>query len=162
MIQQRVSHGSLKGWRGFALIGAVAVIVILGSNLFYYLGRWIGNAASLLFILFGMGVAWFLLDRYVMSFVYACDGSCLRVRRAYGRYERFMADIWLNGIQCCGSPEEVARRCPGARTQRAVKPECPIAPLAVAYNDAGKTAVIVLQPEDKLKDVIVRAARKGK
>ena len=134
--------------------------MILGSNLFYALGRYIGNAASLLFILFGMGVAWFLLNRYVMSFVYTCDGSCLRVRRAYGRYERQMADIWLNGIQRCGTLEDVKRRCPGARVQRAVKPECPIEPLAVAYNDAGRIAIMVLQPEDALRQVIVKAAKK--
>lgn len=160
MIQQRVSHRSLQGWRGVALIAVIALGVILGSNLFYYLGRWIGNAASLLFILFGMGVAWFLLNRYVMSFVYTCDGSCLRVRRAYSRYERQMADIWLNGIQRCGSLEDVKRRCPGARVQRAVKPECAIEPLAVAYNDAGRTAIMVLQPEDALRDVIIKAAKK--
>lgn len=160
MIQQRVSHGSLNGWRGVALIAVIALGVILGSNLFYYLGKYIGNAASLLFIVFGMGVAWFLLNRYVMSFVYVCDGSCLRVRRAYGRYERFMADVWLNGVTCCGTLDDVRRRCPGARVQRAVKPECAIKPLAVAYNDAGRTAIVVLQPEDKLRDVIVRAVRK--
>lgn len=160
MIQQRVSHRSLQGWRGVALIAVIALGVILDSNLFYYLGRWIGNAASLMFILFGMGVAWFLLNRYVMSFVYTCDGSCLRVRRAYGRYERQMADIWLNGIQRCGTLEDVKRRCPGARVQRAVKPECPIEPLAVAYNDAGRTAIMVLQPEDALRQVIVKAAKK--
>ena len=160
MIQQRVSHGSLNGWRGVTLIAVIALGVILGSNFFYYLGRYIGNAASLLFILFGMGVAWFLLNRYVMSFVYVCDGSCLRVRRAYGRYERFMADVWLNGIQCCGSLEEVRRRCPGARVQRAVKPECEIEPLAVGYNDAGKTAIVVLQPEEALRGVILKAVKK--
>ena len=124
------------------------------------LGINLALAGNLLFILFGMGVAWFLLNRYVMSFVYLCDGSCLRVRRAYGRYERQMADIWLNGIRCCGALEDVKRRCPGARVQRAVKPECAIEPLAVAYNDAGKTAVMVLQPEDELRDVIVKAAKK--
>lgn len=159
MIQQRVSHRPLNGWRGVALIAVIAVVVILSSNLFYYLGRWLGNTASLLFILFGMGVAWFLLNRYVMSFVYACDGSCLRVRRAYGRYERFMADIWLNGIQYCGSLEDARRRFPSARVQRAVKPECSIEPLAVAYNDAGKAAIVVLQPEDELRAAILKAVK---
>lgn len=160
MIQQRVSHRSLNGWRGVALIAVIALGVILGSNFFYFLGRYIGNAASLLFILFGMGVAWFLLNRYVMSFVYVCDSSCLRVRRAYGRYERAMADMWLNGIQCCGALEEVRRRCPGARVQRAVKPECAIEPLAVGYNDAGRTAILVLQPDEALRAVILKAVKK--
>ena len=160
MIEQRVAHRSLEGWRGFALIAAIALLVILGSNFFYALSRWIGNASSLLFILFGMGVAGFLLYRYVMSFVYTCDGSCLRVRRAYGRYQRAMADIWLNGVQACGSYEDMKRRFPAARVQRAVKPECDIAPLAVAYNDAGKVAIMVMQPNDAMRKVIADAVKK--
>ena len=160
MIEQRVEHGSLNGWRGVALIAAIAAAVILGSRLFTWLGRYIGNAASLLFILYGCGIAWFLLYRYVMSFVYTCDGSCLRVRRAYGRYQRAMADIWLNGVQACGSYEDMKRRFPSARTQRAVKPECDIAPLAVAYNDAGKVAIMVMQPNDALREAILNAVKK--
>ena len=161
MIEQHVAHGSMKGWRGVALIGAVALVVILGSNFFYFLSRYIGNAASPMFIAFGMAVAWFLLNRYVMGFAYYFDGSCLRVRRTYGRYQRQVADVWLNGVKACGTLEEVRRRCPGARLQRAVKPECPIEPLAVAFNDAGKTAILLLQPEGKLRDVILGAV-KGK
>lgn len=159
MIEQRVSHRSLQGWRGVALIAVIALGVILGSNLFYYLGRWIGNAASLLFILFGMGVAWFLLNRYVMGFVYYCDGSCIRVRRTYGRYMRVVADVWLNGVQACGSLDEMRRRFPGARVQRAVKPECAIPMLAVAYNDAGRTAILLMQPNESLREVILRAVK---
>ena len=159
MIQQRVSHGSLNGWRGVALIAVIALGVILGSNFFYYLGRYIGNAASLLFILFGMGVAWFLLNRYVMSFVYVCDGSCLRVRRAYGRYERFMADVWLNGIQACGPLDAMKSRFSGAKVHKAVRPECHIEPLAVVYNDAGRTAILLMQPDDALRAVILRAVK---
>ena len=41
-----------------------------------------------------------------------------------------------------------------------MKPECPIEPLAVAYNDAGRIAIMVLQPEDALRQVIVKAAKK--
>lgn len=160
MIEQRVAHRSLEGWRGIALIGAIAVLVILSSNLFDALGRWIGNASSLLFILFSMGVAGFLLRRYVMSFVYTCDGSCLRVRRAYGRYQRAMADIWLNGIQACGPLDAMRQRFPGARAQRAVRPECDIESLAVAYNDAGKIAIMLMQPNEALRKVIKDAVRK--
>lgn len=159
MLEQRVSHRSLQGWRGVALIAVIALGVILGSNFFYYIGRWIGNLSSLLFILFGMGVAGFLLNRYVMGFVYLCDGSCLRVRRTYGRYQRAVADVWLNGVQACGSLEDMRRRFPGARAQRAVKPECEIAPLTVAYNDAGRVALLVLQPDEALKAVILKAVR---
>lgn len=161
MIEQRVSHRSMQGWRGAVLVAVVAVVVILSSNFFYFISRWIGNAASPLFILFGMGVAWFLLNRYVMSFVYYCDGSCLRIRRAYGRYQRQVADVWLNGVKACGTLQDIKARFPGARTQRAVKPECEIPPLAVAFNDAGKTAIVLLQPGEELREVLMKAVKRN-
>lgn len=160
MIEQRVENRSPKGLRGVGLIALIAAAVILGSNFFYFIGRFIGSAASILFIIFGVGVAWLLMDWYVLKFIYTCANGCLRVCRAYGRREWFMADIWLNGVSACGTLEDMKRRFPGAKIQRAVKRECPIEPLAVAYNDAGKTALMVLQPNDELRSVILQAVKK--
>lgn len=161
MIEQRVERRSLAGWRGVALILAIALLVIALSNIFYALEKWIGSmTASLLFILCGMAVAGFLLNRYVLGFQYTCDGSCLRVSRVYGRRLRPMADVWLNGLQACGDPETLRSRFPGAKTQRATRPDCPLAPMAVAYRENGKTALIVLQPNDALREVLIKAVKK--
>lgn len=161
MIRQIVAHRPLTGWRGIALILVIALGVILLSNLFSALEPVLGSLyASLLFILCGMGVAGFLLNRYVLGFVYQCENGCLHIRRIYGKRERPMADIWLNSILACGTPEAMRQRFPGARMQRAVKADCPLPPLAIAYKSDGKTALFLLQPEPPLHDAILRAIRK--
>lgn len=160
MHEQRVEHRSMKGVRGFALVALTALAVLAGSSFFAFLERYIGNAASLLFILYGCLIAWLLLDRFVLSFVYSCSNGCLRVRRAYGKRQRPMADVWLNGVQACGSLDDMRKRFPGAKVHRAVKQGCPIEPLAVAYNDAGKTAILLLQPDEPLRRMIVAAVRR--
>lgn len=161
MLEQRVTNKPVSGLRGVALIGLIAASVIVGSNFFYFVGRWIGSVSSLLFILFGMCVAWLLLDWYVKGYIYTCGNGCLRVCRTYGKYERFMADLWLNGLQACGTLDAMKSRFPGAKVQKAVKPECPLEPLAVAYNDAGRTAIMLLQPDAAMRETIMKAVRKG-
>ena len=161
MHEQRVTNRPVAGMRGVALIALIAASVIVGSNFFYFIGRWIGSASSILFILYGMFIAWLLLDWYVKGYIYTCGNGCLRVCRSYGRYERFMADIWLNGVQACGTLDDMKRRFPAAKVQRAVKPECPLESLAVAYNDAGRTAIMVLQPDAAMREAVLRAVRKG-
>ncbi|MBR1560029.1 MAG: hypothetical protein IJ646_07280 [Clostridia bacterium] len=160
MLEQRVENPAPSGLKGVALIALVAAAVLAGSNFFYFIGQWIGTASSILFLLYGALVAWLLLDRYVLKFIYTCDGNCLRVCRAYGNRERFMADVWLNGVQACGTLDDMRRRFPGAKVQRATKRECPLEPLAVAYNDAGRTAIMVLQPNEELRKIIVKAVKR--
>ena len=160
MLEQRVEGPSLKGWRGVALILAVALLVVGASHFFSFLSRWIGGAASPMFIAFGCAVALFLLEGFVMRFEYLCGGGCLRVARRYGRYRRPVAEVWLNSIQACGDLDAMRRRFPAARVQRAVRRECPLAPLAVAYNDGGKTTILLLQPDDAIRQRIVRAVKK--
>ena len=141
-------------------MGQIALLVILSSNFFSFLERYIGTLSSLLFIAFGCAVAWVLLDWYVLGFVYSLQNGCIHVSRAYGKRRRPMADVWLNGIQACGTLQDMRARFPGARILKAVKKECPIAPLAVVYNDAGKTSILLMQPEDALREAIVRAVKR--
>ena len=159
MLEQRVTNRPVKGMKGVGLIAMIALAVIVGSNFFYFLGRWIGSISSALFIIYGCVIAWLLLDWYVLGFVYTCNNGCIRVCRAYGRYERFMTDVWLNGIQACGPLDAMKSRFPGAKVHKAVRPECHIEPLAVVYNDAGRTAILLMQPDDALRAVILRAVK---
>ena len=160
MIRQRVEHAPLTGWRGVALILLIALLVIALSNIFSALERVLGSMwASLLFILSGMGVAGFLLRRYVLGFQYTCENGCLRVSRVYGKRERPMADIWLNGVQACGEPDAIRQRFPSAKVQRAVRADCPLPPMAVAYRDDGKTAIMLLQPEQPLRELLIEKVR---
>lgn len=160
MLEQRVQGPSLKGLRGVGLIALVAVALFIASAAFSALEGVVGTAASLLFLLFGGAVAWLLLNRYVLGYIYTCANGCLRVCRTYGKREWLMVDVWLNGVKACGAPEAMKRRFPGARRHRATKSACPIEPLAVAFNDAGRTAILVLQPEPALREMIVEAVKK--
>lgn len=160
MIEQRVENQTARGWRGIALILAIALAVVLGSGLFEWLGRYIGRIASLLFIAYGVAIAWFLLNRYVLGFLYYLSDGCLRVYRVYGKRQRFMQDMWLNSLVACGAPEAMRQRFPQARLHRAVKPQCPLEPMALAYRDSDGDAILLIQPEPKLREALIQAVRK--
>ena len=159
MIEQRIAHSPIKGWRGPALILAIAAAMMAGSVLFSALEGMLGRASSALFLIYGMAVAWFLLNRYVMAIVYTCQGGCLRVCRAYGQYERLMIDVWLNNIKACGTLEAMCKRFPGARVRRAVRSDCSLEALAVAHADAGRMSILLIQPDDALREVILKTVK---
>ena len=159
MLEQKVENQSFRGWRGAVLVLGVALLVILGSGFFDWLGRFIGRAASVLFIAFGCAVAWLLLNTCVLAFLYECDGSRLRVSRLYGKRKRPMLEVWFNTLRACGSLEAMRQRFPGAPVQRAARRECPLAPLALAYDDGGRAAILLIQPDDRLRAAILKAVR---
>lgn len=160
MLQQKVQSRSLEGFRGIILILAVIASVLIGSVFFSLLERSLGTAASLGFILYGCAIAWFLLTRFVMGFIYTCTDSCLRVCRTYGKRERFMCDIWLNGVLAYGSLEDVRQRFPNARVCHATKPQCVLAPLALAHKDGDKIVITVIQPNDDLRSRLMKALKR--
>ena len=160
MYRQEVKDVSLKGVKGILLVLAVLVAALGGSALFTLLGKAIGNASSIAFIAYCCLIACFLLSYYVMGFVYSTDGSCLRVCRCYGKRERFMCDVWLNTVQAYGRPEEVARRFPEARTEKAVKKQCGPEPFALAYKSDGKIVILHIQPDDAMRRKLIEVLKK--
>lgn len=160
MIRQKVTHRPLKGFSGAALILVIAALVIALSNFFSAMERVIGSLyASMMFIACGMGVAGFLLNWYVLGFLYITDGDMLRVNRVYGKRERPMLDIRLTTALACGPLDDMRRRFPNARVHRAVKRDCPIEPFAVVYKDGNRPAILLLQPEAALKAAIIKAVK---
>ena len=119
MHSQRIQNRQPKGLQGAGLVALIALAAIAGSAFFTRLQSRIGTTASLLFILYGCAIAYFLLNWYAMSFIYTATDDVLRVCRAYGKRERFMVDVWLNQVVAYGAPEEVKQRCPDAPVTRA-------------------------------------------
>lgn len=158
--QQKVQGKSLNGFKGILVVLAVLAAALLGSAFFTLLGKRIGNVSSIAFIAYCCLIAWYLLNHYIMGFVYAVGGGCLRVCRTYGKRERFMCDVWLNMVQGYGSPEDVAKRFPDARIEKAVKERCDIEHFAIAYKTDGRVAVLYIQPDEKLKAMIVEEIKK--
>ena len=151
MLNQTVQNKRPTPLEGIAIVACTAGAILLGSGLFGWLERWIGQAASLCFIAYGMVIALYLLNRYILGYHYEGSEDMLRVSHRYGRYQRFMADVWLSQVVSWGTPEAVRAKYPKARVARATKPRCPIEPLALAYRTAEKTEILVLQPDEALR-----------
>ena len=115
MLRQTVTNRRPDALRGLGVIALTALAVIAGSAFFTRLGPTLGSAASMGFLLYGAAIAWFLLNWYVMGFVYTANDDCLRVCRFYGKRERFMADVWLNQLLASGAEEEMKRPAAMAR-----------------------------------------------
>ncbi|MBR1820080.1 MAG: hypothetical protein IJ769_00505 [Clostridia bacterium] len=161
MLQQKIQNRQPDALRGIGLVLLIALAAVAGSAFFSRLEARLGTLASLLFILYGCAIAWFLLNWYAMSFIYTATADCLRVCRAYGKRERFMADVWLNQVVAYGTPDEVKRRCPDAHATHATRSQCAFEPLALAYKEDGKTRVIVIQPDDALRAHLTKALKKN-
>ena len=160
MYRQEVKGKPLSGFKGILVVFGVLAAAMLGSAFFTLLEKRIGNAASIGFIVYCCLLAWFLLTYYIMGFVYAIGGGCLRICRTYGKRERFMCDVWLNTVQAYGNPEDVQKKFPGARLEKALKPRCEIPVFALAYKSDDKTVILHIQPDDKMKEQLIAGLRK--
>ena len=161
MRSQRIQNRQPKGLEGVGVVALVALAALAGSAFFTRLQPRLGAVASLLFIVYGCAIAWFLLNWYAMSFIYTSTDDVLRVCRAYGKRERFMLDVWLNQVSAYGTPEEVKARCPGVPVSQATRAQCDLKPLALAYAQEGKTRILVIQPDDGMRAHLI-GVLKGK
>ena len=161
MLQQKLQNPQPDALRGIGIIALTALAVVVGSAAFSRLATRIGTLASLGFIAYGCFIAWWLLNRYILAFSYTATADVLRVCRVYGKRERFMTDVYLSTIQAWGSEEDMKRRFPGARVERATRDRCDLQPLALAYKFDGKTMILVIQPDEPMRRHLT-AKRGGK
>lgn len=162
MLEQHVQNRQPDALRGVGVVLGAALAVMAGSALCTWLQGFIGTLASVLFIGYGCAVAWFMLNWFAMSYIYTANADCLRLCRAYGRRERFIADIRLSQVTAYGAPEDVKRRFPGARIIRATRRQCAFEPFALAWKADGRVNVAVLQPDDRMREHLISAIRGGK
>ena len=162
MLEQRIQNRQPDALRGVGVVLAAALAVMAGSAICTWLQVWIGTASSVLFIAYGCAVAWFMLNWFAMVYIYTSTADCLRLCRAYGKRERFIADIRFSQVMAYGAPEDVRKRFPGARTVRATRRQCPFEPFALAWKADGRVNVAVLQPDDNMREHLISAIRSGK
>lgn len=160
MLQQKLQNPRPDALRGIGIIALTALAVLVGSAAFSRLSARIGSLASVGFIAYGCAIAWFLMNRYILGFVYTATADVLRVCRVYGKRERFMADVYLNTILAWGSEDEMKRRFPGARVGHATRDRCDIQPLALAYREDTRTAILVLQPDEAMRRHLTARGKK--
>ena len=161
MHRQKIQNRQPSALQGIGLVLIVALAAVAGSAFFSRLESRLGTTASLLFILYGCAIAWFLLDWYALSFVYTATNDVLRICRAYGKRERFAADIWLNRVVAWGSPEDMKQRYPQARVLKATRAQCEYEPLALVYKDSDSLAAAVIQPDDAMRKHLLEAIKKA-
>ena len=160
MIEQRLQNRRPGALAGLGVILGAAVAVVAGSAFFTMLAPRLGTLSSLLFIAYGCAIAWFLLDWYVLCFIFTASADCLRVCRAYGKRERFICDVRLDDVVGWGTPEDVKARFPEARTTHATRAQCEFEPLALAYRENGKLRALVIQPDGPMREHILSQLKK--
>ena len=163
MHQQTVKNPPLKGWQGILVVAGLLAALFLVSTLAQLLAPAIGDGtATVLFWAVGLLAALWTMRRYVMAYSYAANSNTLQITFAYGRYRRLMDEIYFNNMYHSGALDEIKKRYPGARVNRATRPGCEYPELAVAYRDNGKTSIIVLQPDETLRQIIIKHTSKKK
>ena len=156
---QKVQNRPLKAAQGALVVLGLIAVIFLASAAMQLLAPWIGEAAaSVAFWAVGIGVALWTMRRFILCYSYALNGVMLRVTFAYGRYERPMRDVYLNSVAFAGALDEARERYPDARVQRATRPGCAFAPLAVAYSDGARFRILLLQPDDEIREALLAAA----
>lgn len=156
MLRQKIQNRQPNALQGVGLVLLIALAAVAGSAFFTRLAVRLGNVASLLFIAYGCAIAYFLLNWYGMSFIYTATADCLRLCRAYGKRERFMADVWLNQVVAYGTPEEIKERYPDAPTTRATRSQCEYPLMALAYKEGGKVRAAVIQPDEAMREHLTK------
>ena len=151
MLRQELRNPRPDALRGAGIVALAVLAVLGGSVVFSRLAPRLGALASVGFIAYGCAVAWWLLNRYVLGFVYTASADCLRVCRVYGKRERFMLDVWLNTRLAWGSEADMKKRWPDAHVDRATRSGCDLPPLALAYRRDGKPAILVIQPDEAMR-----------
>lgn len=162
MLEQRLHNRRPGALAGIGVVALIALAAAAGSAFFYRLLPRLGALASVGFIAYGCAIAWLVLDRYALEYVYAANADCLRVCRAYGKRERFLLDVWLNQVVAWGEPDALKQRFPDARVRRATREQCPFEPLALAYRSDGKVSILVLQPDETMRAHLIAAIREKK
>ena len=161
MLKQSVRNRQPTALQGVGLILLIALAVFAGSAFFTQMQKRIGALSSALFIAYGCAIAWFLLNWYALSFVYTATDDVLRICRAYGKRERFAADIWLNRVEAWGTPEAMKQRYPQVKVLNATRSQCDFEPLALVYRDSDSLAMAVIQPDDAMRRHLLGAIRKA-
>ena len=156
-MQQRIQNKQPSALQGLLLvIGIVALFAALSfvcSVVQAYLNQTLG---SVLFWAAGAAVAYAVLREIVMGYQYTYNGMVLRIERIYGSRARFVEDIAVRRLRGMGTLEELKAKFPGAKVVRATRRQCSLPEVAVAYEDGGNVRIALIQPNDEMREVLLR------
>ena len=158
MHQHKVRSRPLSALQGIAVVLGVVAAGLVDALLANLLSR-VAPALVSTTVFWGLGavLALWVMRRFVLSYSYILSSSLIRVSYAYGRYERVMTDIYRNNILACGTLEEMREHYPGAKVNHADLKGCDLPTLTVACRDDGKPALYVLQPDEEIREAILKS-----
>lgn len=161
MLKQTVGHSKLGAVRGIALVAAlVAVLLFLNYVVLNFIADKVGyTAASISFWVIGGAIAFWMLRRFVLVYIYEIGGNVLRITRKYGKRERLIEDIYLNRIIYVGTPEEAKRRDPNAKVIKVVHSAVKTDKTAMLFNTSQGTETVIFQPDAEMRKRLVEAVK---
>lgn len=158
---QRVERRRLNWWSGLIVVIAIVAATVIDSAVMTWASPIIGSAvATILFYAIGLTVAIVLIRVYVLAYTYVMNDSLLRLSHAYGRYERFIDDIYFNNIAFYGDPEEAKKRFPDGKVSKVYRKECPLPVRAVVTRDEGRAKIYLIRPDEKIEQALMNGAKK--
>ena len=161
MHQQQLKNPPLSTLAGLGAVVMLVAALFLDSMLANLLVKYIGGTASkILFWILGGVVAFAALRRYVLQYEYELVNGMVNLNFRYGRYIRAVDSFALRTLIAVGTPEEIVPRYKGARVHRAVLKRNDTPQVAIAYKYEGKIEICIFQPDDTIKDAMLKAVKK--
>lgn len=162
-MKQIVEHKKLSTLHGLLLVAGLMIVLILMNYLVLgLLATRIGNgASSIAFWVLGGGVAWIVLQLYVVKYYYLLDDEILQINRAYGKRERHVENVPLHQMVFLGKPEEAQKRYPNARKVRALHLKGENLTVALVHRVSDGHRILLFQPNDEIQAAL-KAKIKGK
>ena len=163
MYQHTVRNRPLSTLKGIGVVALLLAAVMVDSLLGRLLALVAGELVrQLVFWAVGVLLALWTMRRFVLSYSYAMNANLLRITHAYGRYQRPMAELYLNNLLNAGTLQDLRQRYPDAPVRRATRPDCPLETLATAWRNNGRTEIFLLQPDGKICETLTARAKQNR
>lgn len=152
-MKQIVESKKLKPLQGLLVVaGLIIVLMLLNYAVLGLLATRIGNgASSIAFWVLGGGIAWLMLQLFVVKYFYLLDDEVLQINRAYGKRERHIENVYLHQLVFFGKPEDAQKRYPNARKVRAIHLRGENLTAALVYRASDGNRMLLFQPNAELQ-----------
>ncbi len=159
MHQQKILPPKIKALEGVAIVLGLLAAALVDSFVSAILTEYVNEILSVIvFWAVGIGLALWVIRKYVLGYSYSMNTKLVRVAYSYGRRERVMIDIYFANVLACGEYDAMRQAYPDARITRAARSSCDLEKLTVACRDNGKVGLFVLQPDDEIRAALQDAA----
>lgn len=158
-MKQILERRKLGGVAGFAIVvGLVALLLALNMLAEGVLAPLIGlKASSIAFWLCGFALALVVLRVFVLGFVYEMNEDVLRLSRKYGKRERHIEDIYLAKLAFVGEPDRAEQKYPKCKRVVATYDRKAKGVLAIVYKSVDGLRIAYIEPNEQLREALIRA-----